>query len=573
MADKIFKRDKSPDNDSNDSQPSIAADHDRWLKQRYAAEIEDVGERRCFATDTGLTVDPLYSPKSLEDIGFDFREDVGFPGEYPFTRGDSTSMYRTEPFVVSAYSGHGDAITCNKRFHKLIELGVEQILVAFDLPTQCGYDSDDIMSAGEVGRVGVSIDSLADMELLFEGIPLNTLKRVGTLGNSIGPIVLAMFAVLGEKQGLDHDDFVVNLQNDPLKEYLARGTQILPASPAAKLAVDPVAWCADNAPGWSPITVCCNHLNAGGAGSTWACALALGNAIHYLDLLVEQGHSIDRVAPLFQMFPDERHDFFVSVATLRALRRVWAQLVRDRYGGAASRALALRTTVYGHGQETIQEPINNIVRIGFGTLAYVLGGASYVYIASHDEAVGTPTDDTVKVAIRTQQIIAHEHGFTDTIDPLGGSYFVETLTKTIANQIQEHLQTIDDTGGALRVIDSGFGHDVLNRGAQRRQQQIDSGARSWVTVNKMSQTADSADNAFRIDPGTTQAQHNRTAKIRKERDNTRVASALADIEKACETGENMVPPVIEAVRAYATVGEITDCWRRHFGSFEPVSIF
>lgn len=573
MTDTKHTPEKPRGSSSNDIQLSISADHDRWLKEVYAAEVEDVGERRCFETDTGLAVDPLYSPKSLEDIGFDYRVDVGFPGEYPYTRGDSASMYRTEPFVVSAYSGHGDAITCNKRFHKLIELGVEQILVAFDLPTQCGYDSDDIMSTGEVGRVGVSIDSLADMELLFEGIPLNTLKRVGTLGNSIGPIVLAMFAVLGEKQGLAYDDYVVNLQNDPLKEYLARGTQILPANPAAKLAVDPVAWCADSAPGWSPITVCCNHLNASGAGSTWACALALGNAIHYLDLLVEQGHSIDRIAPLFQMFPDERHDFFVSVATLRALRRVWAQLVRDRYGGVTSSALALRTTVYGHGQETLQEPINNIVRIGFGTLAYVLGGASYVYIASHDEAVGTPTEDTVKVAIRTQQIIAHEHGFTDTIDPLGGSYFVETLTKTTANQIREHLQTIEDIGGALRVIDSGFGHEILNRGAQRRQQQIDNGVRSWVTVNKMPQTADSPDNPFRIDPRTTQAQQDRTARIRKERDNARVASALADIEKACVTGGNMVPPVIEAVRAYATIGEITDCWRRHFGVFEPVSTF
>jgi methylmalonyl-CoA mutase N-terminal domain/subunit len=273
------------------------------------------------------------------------------------------------------------------------------------------------------------------------------------------------------------------------------------------------------------------------------------------------------------MFPDERHDFFVSIATLRALRRVWAQLIRERYGGVTSPALALRTTVYGHGQETLREPINNIVRIGFGTLAYVLGGASFVYIASHDEAVGTPTEDTVKVAIRTQQIIAHEHGFTDTIDPLGGSYFVETLTKTIANQISEDLQKIEDIGGALRVIDSGFGHEILNRGAQRRQRNVDNGIRSWVTVNVMPQTEDVPDNAFRIDPGTTRAQHDRTARIRKERDNARVASALADVEKACITGENMVPPVMEAVRAYATIGEIADCWRRHFGLFEPVSTF
>jgi methylmalonyl-CoA mutase N-terminal domain/subunit len=518
-------------------------------------------------------VDPLYSPKSLEDIGFDYHEDVGFPGEYPFTRGDSATMFRSEPFVVSAYAGHGEAGECNRRFHKLISLGIEQILVAFDLPTQCGYDSDDVMSAGEVGRVGVSIDSLADMELLFDGIPLNSLKRVGTLGNSIGPIVLAMFAALGEKQGLDWKDYVVNLQNDPLKEYLARGTQIIPAAPAAKLAVDPVAWCAEHAPAWSPITVCYNHLNAGGAGSTWGAALALGNAIHYLDLLVDAGHSIDKVAPLFHMFPDERHDFFVSVANLRALRCVWARLLKERYGASDPRSLALKTTVYGHGQETLQEPLNNIVRIGFGTLAYVLGGASYVYIASYDEAVGTPTEETVKIAIRTQQIIAYEHGFTDTIDPLGGSYYVETLTKKIAGEIWGHLRRIEEAGGALGVIHGGLGREIMNRGAQRRQQRLDSSERPWVTVNKWPQKPDVPNTAFRMDTETTERQRERTARVRRERDNSAVRQALDAVDGACASGENMVPAVVRAVRAYATVGEIVDRWRRHYGSFEPSASF
>ncbi len=552
---------------------SVHAEHQRWLDEAYVPALAAKPERHSFEVDIGETIEPLYSPKSLDEIGFDYSSDVGFPGQYPFTRGDSATMYRTEPFVVSAYAGFGEAGDCNKRLRKLTELGVEQLLVAFDLPTQCGYDSDDVMSAGEVGRVGVAIDTLADMELLFEGIPLNSVKRVGTLGNSIGPIVLAMFALVGEKQGLKRDDYVVNLQNDPLKEYLARGTQILPAAPAAKLAVDPVAWCADHAPGWSPITVCYNHLNAGGAGSTWGAALALANAVHYLDLLVARGLPIDKVAPLFHMFPDERHDFFVSVANLRALRKVWARLMKERYGATDPRSMALKTTVYGHGQETLQEPLNNIVRIGFGTLAYVLGGASYVYIASHDEAVGTPTEETVRVATRTQQIIAHEHGFTDTIDPLGGSYFVETLTRKAADTMWEHLKTIDKAGGALRVIDSGFGRDIMNRGAQRRQQRLDRGDRAWVTVNKWPQQPHVPNTAFRMDPTTTERQVARTTRIKRERDNARVEQALQAIDRACASGENMVPPVVEAVRAHATVGEITERWRRHFGSFEPSASF
>ncbi|MCO5070741.1 MAG: methylmalonyl-CoA mutase family protein [Rhizobiaceae bacterium] len=551
----------------------IEAEHARWIEQVYEPALERTPERRAFEVDIGERIEPLYSPATLVKAGFDFSKDVGFPGEYPFTRGDSATMFRTEPFVISAYSGYGEATDCNRRFKKLIELGAEQILVALDLPTQCGYDSDDLMSTGEVGKVGVSIDTLADMELLFEGIPFNSVKRVGTLGNSIGPIVLAMYAIVGEKQGLAPADYVVNLQNDPLKEYLARGTQIIPAAPAAKIAVDPVEWCATHAPNWSPITVCYNHLNAGGAGSTWGAALALGNAIHYLDLLVARGIPIDSVAPLFHMFPDERHDFFVSVANLRALRKVWARLLSERYGATDLRSLALKTTVYGHGQETLQEPLNNIVRIGFGTLAYVLGGASYVYIASHDEAVGTPTEETVKVATRTQQIIAHEHGFTDTIDPLGGSYFVETLTKKTADDMWQHIERIDAIGGALRVIDSGFGRDVMNRGAQKRQQRLDRGDRPWVTVNIHPQVPNVPNTAFRLDPTTTERQHSRTAKIRRERDNAHVQHALDTIDRACVSGENMMGPVMEAVRAYATVGEIAERWRRHFGSFEPATSF
>ena len=348
-------------------------------------------------------------------------------------------MNRTDPFVVSAYVGYGDAVACNARLRKLIEIGTEQILLAFDLPTQCGYDSDHEMATAEVGSVGVAIDTLADMELLFDGIPVESIKRVGTLGNSIGPIVLALFAALGEKQGIAWDRYTVNLQNDPLKEYIARGTQILPPDPAARLAADAVAWCAEHAPNWSPMTVCVNHINAGGAGSSMGTAIALANVQHYIELLLARGLSIDAVAPLLHMFPDERHDFFISVANLRALRRIWARMMKERYGATTPDAMACRTTVYGHGQEALAEPLNNIPRTAFGTLAYVLGGASYVYLAGYDEAVSTPNENSARVALRTLQIIANEHGFSHTIDPLGGSYYVETLTAQVERQILDGL--------------------------------------------------------------------------------------------------------------------------------------
>ena len=545
----------------------------RWLRETFTPDAERHTGRKAFVTDCGIPVKPLYTPADLDAIGFDHGRDLGFPGEFPFTRGDRGAMNRGEPFVVSAYSGFGDAGVCNQRFRTLVDWGVEQILVAFDLPTQCGYDSDHPMAAAEVGQVGVAVNSLADMEMLFDGIPLDSLKRVGTLGNSIGPIVLALFAALGEKQGIPWSRYTVNLQNDPLKEYIARGTQILPAGPAAKLAADAVEWCVDHAPGWSPMTVCVNHLNAGGAGSSLGTAIALANASHYIEDLLARGHSIDAVAPLIHMFADERHDFFVAIANLRALRRIWARRMRDRYGATQPAAMALKTTVYGHGQESLQEPLNNVARIGFGTLAYVLGGASYVYIASYDEAVSTPGEASLKVALRTQQVIANEHGFADTIDPLGGSYYVEALTHEVERQIMAALETIEDRGGALPVIAEGYGRRLMTEGAVRRQKAVDGGQRPWVTVNLWPQKPEVANTAFRIGPAAAAAQVERLQRVRTQRDGARVAAALAAVRQAAQDGSNVTPAVLEAVRAYATVGEIVDIWRDVFGHFSPSTDF
>jgi methylmalonyl-CoA mutase N-terminal domain/subunit len=549
----------------------IANETQRWASDAFAPAA--AAARKTAAADVGIVIEPLYTPAHLDRVGFDYLRDLGFPGEYPFTRGDRPGMNRTDPFVVSAYSGYGDAEACNRRLRKLIEIGTEQILVALDLPTQCGYDSDHEMATAEVGNVGVAIDTLADMELLFAGIPADSIKRIGTLGNSIGPIVLALFAALGEKQGISWDRYTVNLQNDPLKEYIARGTQIFPPEPAARLAADAVAWCVEHAPNWSPMTVCVNHINAGGAGSSMGTAIALANAKHYIELLLARGYAIDQVAPLLHMFPDERHDFFVSIANLRALRRIWARMMKETYGATSAEAMACRTTVYGHGQEALAEPLNNIPRTAFGTLAYVLGGASYVYLAGYDEAVSTPNENSARVALRTLQIIANEHGFSDTIDPLGGSYYVETLTAQVEQQILDGLAQIDRIGGALAAISTGFARRAMTEGAVRRQRAIDSGERPWVTVNKWPQKPDVPNTAFRGDETATERQLARLANVKATRDPARVAAALAEVDRAAGEGRNSVPAVLEAVRAYASVGEIVEVWRRRFGSFVPSTDF
>ena len=551
----------------------VGLESGRWKKETFDPAAAGIKDRKKFVTDTGLPVEPLYTPAHLEQINFDYLRDLGFPGEYPFTRGDRPGMNRTDPFVISAYSGFGDAEACNRRFRKLVEIGTEQILVALDLPTQCGYDSDHEMATAEVGNVGVAIDTLADVEILFDGIPADSIKRIGTLGNSIGPIVLALYAALGEKQGIAWSRYTVNLQNDPLKEYIARGTQILPPAPAAKLATDAVAWCVAHAPNWSPMTVCVNHINAGGAGSSMGTAIALSNARHYINLLLAQGYTIDQVAPLLHMFPDERHDFFVSVANLRALRRIWASMMREQYGATKPEAMACRTTVYGHGQEALAEPLNNIPRTAFGTLAYVLGGASYVYLAGYDEAVSTPNENSARVALRTLQILANEHGFTDTIDPLGGSYYIETLTAQGERQILDGMAQIEQIGGAIAAISTGFARRVMTEGAVRRQRAIDSGDRPWVTVNKWSEKPDVPNTAFRGDAQAEARQLARLAQVKSTRDQKRVKTALAEVERATAEDRNVVPSVLEAVRAYATVGEIVGIWRRQFGTFVPSTDF
>ncbi len=538
---------------------------------RDAAEVD----LDFFILDSGPTVEPLYTPDSLRSRGIDPERDIGVPAAYPYTRGIDKTPPRAHQPLIKFYTGHAGPEETNDRYRKLVGWGVEQIQMATDLPSQIGFDPDHLMATGEVGRAGVSIASLADMEVAFEGIPLNQLSRVGMLFNCDGPVGLALFVALGEKQGLRVEDYIVDLQNDPLKEYVARGTQFLPIRSALRLACDVVEWCARKAPHWYPLDVCVNHLNAAGAGSTYGTAFALSNAEAYIEELLSRGLTIDEFAPMLMMFLDERDDFFSAVANIRATRRIWADLMKHRYRATDPRSMALQITAYGHGRETRREPLNNIARIAFGTLAYYLGGVQTLYDASFDEVLSVPSDDAARVSVRIQQIIRQEHGFGLTVDPLGGSYFVESLTTDLERGIRKALAEVEEMGGAISAIENGHMRRVIGEGAVRRQKRFEAGLRPMVGVDR---NVDNNEGAIaiplnRVDPAVEERQKERLRQVRAGRDGAHVRKSLAAVLEAARAGSNVVDPCIDAVRAYATVGEICDVFREAFGEWQPSTEF
>jgi methylmalonyl-CoA mutase N-terminal domain/subunit len=523
-----------------------------------------------YELDAGPSVRESYGP---DDVG----ADPEAPGTFPFTRGIHADGVRSSPPLIKMYSGLGTPEDSNVRFRKLASWGVDILQIAADLPSQIGYDPDHIMSAGEVGRAGTSIASLRDLEIAFDGLPLDRFRRVGTVMNCLGPVALSLFAALAEKQGLRVEDYCVDLQNDPLKEYVARGTQFLPVEPAVRLACDVVAWSAEHAPHWYPLDVCVNHLNMAGAGSTKGTAYALANAECYIEDLLARGLKIDTFAPLLQLFLDEREDFFVALANIRATRRIWAELLRDRYGADDPRSLALQVLAYGHGRETRGEPLNNIARIALGSLAYYLAGVQSLYTASYDEVLQTPSEESVKIAIRTQQILAHELGFGLTADPLGGSYYVESLTAELEERIRAELAEVERGGGAIACIYSGRIRAAITDGAVRRQTRYEQGLRPWVGVDRLRH--EESDDRWMLRPvprmsdDAEDRRRREVAELRRTREQRRVADALRELEAALRRGENSVPPVLEAVRAYATVGELADVFREVFGEWQPDRTF
>lgn len=514
--------------------------------------------------DAGPSVRAVYGPA---DVAAERAEEA--PGSYPFGRGITAQRQRP---LVKFYSGLGTPEQTNERYRKLLSVGVEEIQMAADLPSQIGYDADHLMASGEVGRAGVSISSLRDMEVLFEGIPLDSMARVGMLGNAIGPVALALFVALGEKQGLAPADFVVDLQNDSLKEYFARGTQFLPIRPALRLAADVVEWCAAEAPHWYPLDACVNHINNAGAGSTAGTAFALANAIAYTEDLLGRGLEIDSFAPMLQMFLDEREDFFVAIANVRATRRIWARLMKERFGARDPRSMALEVTAYVHGRETRSEPLNNLSRIAVVALAYRLAGIQTMYTSSFDEALWTPSEEAVVLSARTQQIVGVEQGLDAVVDPLGGSYYLESLTDEIEQRIAAALERVEEEGGAVACIENGYFRSVISEGAVRRQARFESGERATVGVNRFVAPEPQEarlGQAPRVDPEAERIQVERLAEVRAERDESAVREGLAAVAEAVRAGENTVPATLQAVRAYATLGEICDVYRAELGEWVP----
>ncbi len=496
--------------------------------------------------------------------------DAEHPGEYPYTRGVSAEP---RPWIMGQYAGFGTPRESNERFRSLLEAGQTGFSVALDLPTQLGIDSDDPRAAGEVGRVGVAIDSLADIEILMDGIPLEEISQVRTTANSIGYLWAALFVALAEKRDVDPDVFGMFIQNDVLKEFIARGTQIFPPEASLVLAVDCIEYCAEHMPSWTPLAMSGYHIRESGASATQEVAFTFANARAYLDECGRRGVHVDQVAPTLFTFLAVTTDVLQEVAKLRAARRVWARLMRERYGARDPRSHQLRIFAFTAGSTlTAQQPLNNVVRASVETVAAALAGVQTMHVSAYDEAVGVPTPAAATLALRTQQVVAFETGLTETVDPLAGSYAVEALTDELETSIWQLLETIEQRGGALACIESGeFARDLADA-AYRHAQAVDQGDRTVIGVNRFATEPEPLE-VFAIDEAAEDAQRQAVSDLRAGRDQQQVTASLARLREDVAAGRSVMPATIEAVKAYATIGEIVAVLREVHGSWTPTATF
>ena len=551
---------------SPNGQPEdLSAAFRRWEEEPLRPVLDGKGERdAAFETSVG-PVDRLYTP--LDRAGADYARDVGYPGEYPFTRGIQPTMYRGKLWTIRQYAGFGNAKQTNERFKFLLSQGQTGLSTAFDLPTQIGYDSDDPMAEGEVGQVGVAIDSLQDMEAVFDGIPLDKVSTSMTI-NSPAAILVAMYIAVAEKQGVASGDIMGTAQNDVLKEYVARGTYIYPPRPSLRLAADLLAYCVRNAPKFNPISVSGYHIRDAGSTAAQEVAFAFANAFEYIEACRQRGCEVDEVAPRISWIFNTHNNFFEEIAKYRALRRMWARLMRERFKAKDPKAWLLRTHVQTGGATlTAQQPENNVVRAALQALASTLGGVQSLALSCFDEALALPTEQAQRMAVRTQQIVAHETGISDTIDPFAGSYYVEHLTDEIEQAAQEYLDRVEDMGGAVAAIESGYIQSEIQTAAVRQQQEIEDGSRVVVGVNKFQSDDEQPQTIFRVDTERAKAQVERLQRLRAERDGEAVRASLARLDEAARGDDNLMPPILEAVKAYATLGEISGEMRNVFGEY------
>ena len=543
----------------------LRREKERWEEETLRPALERSGERDAdFETSIG-PVDRLYTPLDGQDT--DYQRDIGYPGEYPFTRGVQPTMYRGRLWTTRQYAGYGSAEESNERFRFLLSQGQTGLSIAFDLPTQIGYDSDDPMAESEIGQVGVAIDSLQDMELMFADIPLDKVSTSMTI-NAPAPVLVAMYLAVAEKQGVPSGEVMGTAQNDALKEYVARGTYIYPPRPSLRLAADLMAYCARSAPKFNPISVSGYHIRDAGATAAQEIAFAFANAIEYLEACRARGRGVDEVAPQISWIFNSHNNFFEEVAKYRALRRMWARLMRERFGAQNPKAWLMRTHVQTGGATlTAQQPLNNVVRAAIQGLASILGGVQSLALSCYDEALALPTEDAQRIAVRTQQSIGHETGVTDTIDPFAGSYYVEHLTDEIERRAQELLDRIEDMGGAVAAIESGYMQQEIQEAAVRQQREIEEGRRVIVGVNKFRSDEAQPQTIFRVNSEAARAQVERLHRLRAERDGEAVRATLGRLGEAARGEENLMPTILESVKVYATLGEICGELRQVFGEY------
>jgi len=527
-----------------------------------------MGSEMEFKTRSFMPVKKLYAPCDLEDSGFSYDTHLGNAGALPYVRGISEEMYRSQLWVMGQYGGYGTAEESNKRYKSLISQGATGISLALDLPTQIGYDSDHPMAHGEVGKVGVAIDSLMDAEILFNGIPIEKLRQIRTTANSVGPMFLALFCTIAEKHHIPANSFCGYFQNDVLKEYVARGTHIFPPKIGVKLCTDVIEFCSKHLSNWIPLNFSGYHIRDAGGTAIHELAFSFANAIAYIESSLKRGLEINRFVPTMTCFLGAGLDLFEEVAKFRVARKIWAKLLQERYDISEPRTLALRIFSYTLGSNLFaQQPLNNIVRVTLEALSAVLGGVQILATSSYDEALSTPSAHAATIALRTQQIIAHESGVINTVDPLGGSYFLEKLTLQIEEEVWKYLEQIEELGGAIPAIESGFFTKEIEKAAFDSHMEIETKKRIVVGHNDYRSDEGFQVEPFQVDPEVEMRQLERLAELKKNRNGRKVETCLGDLRKAAEQGKNIIPACLEAIKAYTTLGEICDCLRDVHGEY------
>ena len=545
----------------------------RWEAEAARAASAGGDGPRASQHDPDLTVQALYTPTEVAGQDVHYLRDLGFPGHYPFTRGIYPSMYRGRLWTMRQYAGFGTARETNRRFRYMLERGMTGINVAFDLPTQHGYDSDDPRARGEVGNVGVPVSSLRDLEILFDGIPLAEVSPANAI-NAPAAVILAMYVALAERQGLARDRLSGSTQNDILKEFIARGTYIFPPRPSLRLVTDVIEYCAEHLPRWNFINVCGYHMREAGGTLVQEVAFALADAATYVQAAVERGVAVDRFAPRFAFNFTAGTNLFEEAAKFRAARRLWARLMRERFGAEQPASWAFRTGAgSGASQLTAQQPENNLIRVTLNALAAILGGAQSLHTAAYDEALALPTERSVNLALRTQQVLAHEAGLTEVIDPLAGSYYVETLTAQIEARTRALLDEIERKGGVIAAIESGWIQQQIADASYEHQRQIEAGERVIVGVNRFVEEEPPRVDIHRHREEIAAEQAASLAALREARDARRAAGALERLREVAARGGNVMPPLVEAVKAYATIGEICGTLRELFGEYRAGSVY